>query len=39
VGEVEVTRILPVLVCGEPPEHAKKTSPELALRSLRARTS
>ena len=28
-AEVEVTRILPVLVCGEPPETAKKTSPEL----------
>ncbi|MFL6206737.1 MAG: sucrase ferredoxin [Acidimicrobiales bacterium] len=39
VGEVEVTRVLPVLVCGEPPENAKKTSPELALRSLRARAS
>ena len=35
VGEVEVTRILPVLVCGEPPEQAVKSSPELALRSLR----
>ena len=34
-GEVEVTRILPVLVCGEPPEMAKKTSPELALRPPR----
>ena len=33
-GEVVVTRILPVLVCGEPPEMAKKTSPELALRRL-----
>jgi hypothetical protein len=33
-GEVEVTRILPVLVCGEPPDVAKKTSPELALRRL-----
>jgi hypothetical protein len=33
-GEVVVTRILPVLVCGEPPESAKKTSPELALRRL-----
>ena len=30
-AEVAVTRILPVLVCGEPPEVAKKTSPELAL--------
>ena len=33
-GEVAVRRILPVLVCGEPPETAKKTSPELALVSL-----
>lgn len=33
-GEVEVTRTLPVLVCGEPPESARKTSPEYALRSL-----
>jgi hypothetical protein len=33
-GHVEVTRILPVLVCGEPPEAAKKTSPELVLRNL-----
>ena len=33
-GEVVVTRILPVLVCGEPPEMAKKTSPELALADL-----
>ena len=33
-GEVEVTRTLPVLVCGEPPEAARKTSPELALRRL-----
>ena len=33
-GEVAVTRTLPVLVCGEPPERAKKTSAELALRSL-----
>jgi hypothetical protein len=30
-AEVEVTRILPVLVCGEPPEAAKKVSPEYAL--------
>ena len=37
-GEVEVTRILPVLVCGEPPEVAKKTSPELALRQPRRRS-
>lgn len=35
IGEVEVTRVLPVLVCGEPPEHATKSSPELALRDLR----
>jgi hypothetical protein len=34
IGDVAVSRILPVLVCGEPPEAAKKTSPELALRSL-----
>ncbi len=34
VGQVEVTRVLPVLVCGEPPEHATKTSPEYALRSV-----
>jgi hypothetical protein len=34
VAEVEVSRILPVLVCGEPPEAATKTSPELALRRL-----
>lgn len=33
-GEVEVTRVLPVLVCGEPPERATKSSPELALRSF-----
>jgi hypothetical protein len=31
---VEVSRDVPVLVCGEPPEKAKKTSPELALRSI-----
>jgi len=34
VGEVEVTRILPVLVCGQPPEQAKKTAPELRLAAL-----
>jgi hypothetical protein len=34
VGAVEVTRTLPVLVCGEPPEQATKSSPELALRGL-----
>lgn len=33
-AEVTVTREVPVLVCGEPPENAKKTSPELALRSI-----
>jgi hypothetical protein len=33
-AEVVVTRVLPVLVCGEPPEQAKKTSNELAVRSL-----
>jgi hypothetical protein len=35
-GEVDVARVLPVLVCGEPPEVAKKTSPELSLRTLRS---
>lgn len=34
VGEVEIARLLPVLVCGEPPEAATKTSPEYALRHL-----
>jgi hypothetical protein len=33
-AEVEVTRILPVLACGEPPEAATKSSPEYALRRL-----
>jgi hypothetical protein len=33
-AEVVVTRTLPVLVCGEPPEAAKKSSPELGLRRL-----
>ncbi len=33
-GTVEVTRVLPVLVCGAPPEQAKKTSSEYALTSL-----
>lgn len=33
-GEVVVTRVLPVLVCGEPPETAIKSSPEYALRHL-----
>ena len=31
-AEVVVTRDVPVLVCGEPPDAAKKSSPELALR-------
>lgn len=35
VGDVEVARHIPVLVCGEPPEHATKTSPELRLVALR----
>jgi hypothetical protein len=39
VGRVEVTRVLPVLVCGEPPERATKSSPELALRSLELTTT
>ena len=30
-ADVEVTRVLPVLICGEPPEAAKKVSPEYAL--------
>lgn len=34
IGEVEVTRTVPVLVCGLPPESARKSSVELALRSL-----
>lgn len=34
VGEVAVTRLVPVLVCGQPPEAATKSSPELALRHL-----
>jgi hypothetical protein len=33
-AEVVVTRTLPVLVCGEPPDAAKKSSDELAVRSL-----
>jgi hypothetical protein len=31
---VDVVRDVPVLVCGEPPEAAGKTSPELAVRSV-----
>lgn len=34
LAEVEVSRVLPVLVCGQPPEQAQKTSPELRLRTL-----
>ncbi|MEO7429195.1 MAG: sucrase ferredoxin [Acidimicrobiales bacterium] len=30
-GQVTITRTLPVLVCGEPPEAATKTSPEFTL--------
>lgn len=33
-ARVDVVRDHPVLVCGKPPEHAEKTSPELALHSL-----
>jgi hypothetical protein len=33
-AEVVVTRVLPVLVCGEPPDQAKKSSNELAVASL-----
>jgi len=33
-ARVEVARTLPVLVCGAPPEHATKTSPEYVLRGL-----
>ncbi len=35
-ARVEVARTLPVLVCGEPPEHAKKTSDELVVTALDA---
>jgi hypothetical protein len=34
VATVGVAREVPVLVCGEPPENARKTAPELALRSI-----
>ncbi|MGK2949298.1 MAG: sucrase ferredoxin [Acidimicrobiales bacterium] len=34
IGQVEVTRMVPVLLCGQPPEAAEKASPELALRHL-----
>lgn len=33
-AEVVVTRVIPVLVCGEPPEAAKKSSLEVAVTSL-----
>jgi hypothetical protein len=33
-ARIDVVRDIPVLVCGEPPEVAQKTSPELALRSI-----
>jgi hypothetical protein len=33
-GEVVVEREVPVLVCGEPPEAATKSSPDLALRAF-----
>ncbi|WP_045875707.1 sucrase ferredoxin [Pseudofrankia sp. DC12] len=38
IATVAVTRDVPVLVCGEPPETARKTSPELGLTSLRLTT-
>ncbi|WP_037570330.1 sucrase ferredoxin [Phaeacidiphilus oryzae] len=34
VATVGIARDLPVLVCGSPPEEARKTSPELVLRSF-----
>lgn len=33
-AEVGVRRVLPVLVCGEPPEQARKSSPEYEVRTL-----
>ncbi|MBL7496795.1 sucrase ferredoxin [Frankia sp. CNm7] len=36
---VENSRTIPVLVCGEPPENAKKAAPEKALRTLTIHTS
>ncbi|MCK9928912.1 sucrase ferredoxin [Frankia sp. Mgl5] len=33
-ARIDVIRDVPVLVCGEPPERAEKTAPELALRSI-----
>jgi hypothetical protein len=33
-AEVDIARVLPVLVCGQPPEKARKSSPEYALRDL-----
>ncbi|MDP1819376.1 MAG: sucrase ferredoxin [Acidimicrobiales bacterium] len=35
---VEVQRVLPVPICGEPPEHATKTSAEYAMASLTVRS-
>jgi Sucrase/ferredoxin-like len=34
IAQVDVVRDIPVLVCGEPPERAAKTAPDLALRSI-----
>jgi hypothetical protein len=34
IADVVATRVVPVLVCGEPPEAAKKSSLELAVTSL-----
>jgi hypothetical protein len=33
-AEVDVVRDVPVLVCGQPPELASKTAPDMALRSI-----
>ena len=33
-AEVVVTRVVPVLVCGEPPAQAKKSSFELGVKAL-----
>lgn len=35
-GSVEVERMVPVLVCGAPPDQARKSSPDLRLRHLLA---
>jgi hypothetical protein len=34
-AEIDVVRDVPVLVCGQPPEAAGKTAPDMALRSIR----